>query len=326
MQAVLSIIDAYPLFLPIAMCLLGLLVGSFLNVVVHRLPIMLEREWQRFAEEADAAQQEAATAAGEPTATGVPTASQETAAPEVPAAPAETTASAKAFNLAVPGSHCPKCEHKLAAWENIPVISYLLLRRRCRACQTPISARYPLVEVAAAVLAIVVANEFGPTLSMLGLLVFTWALLTASLIDFDHKLIPDDISLPLMWMGLLLTAANMGVPSISLVDSVAGAAAGYLSLWCLYWVFLLATGKQGLGYGDFKLLAALGAWLGWQALLPVLLLASLGGSVVGIGLILIKGHSRSAAMPFGPFLASAGFIMLIWGPSLLQTYARLLGV
>lgn len=303
MQALLTLIHSYPASLPLAVGFLGLLVGSFLNVVVHRLPIMLEREWQRFADEADATQSEAASADSEAAVKVVET-----------------------FNLALPSSHCPQCKHKLAAWENIPVVSFLVLKRRCRQCQAPISVRYPLVEVAASVLAFVVATEFGPTLSMLGLLIFTWALLSASLIDFDHKLIPDDISLPLLWLGLLLTAAGVGVPGVSLSDSVVGAAAGYLSLWSLYWVFLIATGKQGLGYGDFKLLAALGAWLGWQSLLPILLLASLGGSLVGIGLILLKGQSRSAAMPFGPFLAGAGFTMLIWGPELLQTYARLLGV
>ena len=302
MQAVLTLIDLYPAFLPVAIGLLGLLVGSFLNVVVHRLPLMLEREWQRFAEEAKSTGDSAASA-------------QE----------AQETREA-AFNLAVPGSHCPQCKHTLAAWENIPVVSYLLLKCRCRQCHTRISARYPLVEVTSAVLAVLVAREFGFTASLFGLMIFTWALLSASLIDFDHKLIPDDISLPLLWLGLVCTAANIGVPGVSLYDAVLGAAAGYLSLWTLYWAFLLLTGKHGLGYGDFKLLAALGAWLGWQSVLPILLLASLGGSIVGVGLIVIKGRSRSSAMPFGPFLAGAGFIMLVWGPSLTQTYARLLGV
>ena len=296
MQAVPVLIDTYPNLLPVITGLLGLLVGSFLNVVIHRLPIMMEREWQRFTQEEKA--------------------EGDDKAPTLEAA----------FNLAVPGSHCPQCNHKLAAWENIPILSYLMLKRRCRQCQTRISARYPLVELTSALLAVLVAEEFGFTASLLGLLLFTWALLSASLIDFDHKLIPDDISLPLLWLGLLLTAVDIGVPGVTLYDSVLGAAIGYLSLWSLYWAFLLLTGKHGLGYGDFKLLAALGAWLGWQSLLPVLLLASLGGSFVGIVLIVTQGRSRSSAIPFGPFLAGAGFIMLVWGPRLTQTYANLLGV
>ena len=265
--------------------LLGLLVGSFINVIVYRLPIMLERAWQ---------------------SSELPN--------ELPT---------EAFNLAVPRSHCPSCAQQLSASENVPVVSFLFLRGRCRHCKSRISARYPLVEIAASVASILVAMTFGFTASTLAFLAFAWFLLALSLIDLDHHLLPDDLTLPLLWLGLLVSAFNLGLPGVSLFDAVIGAAAGYITLWSLFWAFLLGTGKEGLGYGDFKLLAALGAWLGWQAILPVLLLASLAGAAIGLILIVFGGRERSAPLPFGPFLAAAGFVMLIWGPQVLALYGTL---
>ena len=265
--------------------LLGLLVGSFINVIVYRLPIMLERAWQ---------------------SSELPN--------ELPT---------EAFNLAVPRSHCPSCAQQLSASENVPVVSFLFLRGRCRHCKSRISARYPLVEIAASVASILVAMTFGFTASTLAFLAFAWFLLALSLIDLDHHLLPDDLTLPLLWLGLLVSAFNLGLPGVSLFDAVIGAAAGYITLWSLFWAFLLVTGKEGLGYGDFKLLAALGAWLGWQAILPVLLLASLAGAAIGLILIVFGGRERSAPLPFGPFLAAAGFVMLIWGPQVLALYGTL---
>ena len=265
--------------------LLGLLVGSFINVIVYRLPIMLERAWQ---------------------SSELPN--------ELPT---------EAFNLAVPRSHCPSCAQQLSASENVPVVSFLFLRGRCRHCKSRISARYPLVEIAASVASILVAMTFGFTASTLAFLAFAWFLLALSLIDLDHHLLPDDLTLPLLWLGLLVSAFNLGLPGVSLFDAVIGAAAGYITLWSLFWAFLLVTGNEGLGYGDFKLLAALGAWLGWQAILPVLLLASLAGAAIGLILIVFGGRERSAPLPFGPFLAAAGFVMLIWGPQVLALYGTL---
>ena len=262
--------------------LLGLLVGSFINVIVCRLPIMLERAWQ---------------------SSELPN--------ELPT---------EAFNLAVPRSHCPSCAQQLSASENVPVVSFLFLRGRCRHCKSRISARYPLVEIAASVASILVAMTFGFTASTLAFLAFAWFLLALSLIDLDHHLLPDDLTFPLLWLGLLVSAFNLGLSGVSLFDAVIGAAAGYITLWSLFWAFLLVTGKEGLGYGDFKLLAALGAWLGWQAILPVLLLASLAGAAIGLILIVFGGRERSAPLPFGPFLAAAGFVMLIWGPQVLALY------
>ena len=265
--------------------LLGLLVGSFISVIVYRLPIMLERAWQ---------------------SSELPN--------ELPT---------EAFNLAVPRSHCPSCAQQLSASENVPVVSFLFLRGRCRHCKSRISARYPLVEIAASVASILVAMTFGFTASTLAFLAFAWFLLALSLIDLDHHLLPDDLTLPLLWLGLLVSAFNLGLPGVSLFDAVIGAAAGYITLWSLFWAFLLVTGKEGLGYGDFKLLAALGAWLGWQAILPVLLLASLAGAAIGLILIVFGGRERSAPLPFGPFLAAAGFVMLIWGPQVRALYGTL---
>ena len=277
----------YPTLLYGCAALLGLLIGSFINVVIYRLPIMLERTWQAQISES------------------------------------RSELSSETFNLAVPRSRCPTCSAQLSALENVPVLSYLALRGRCRHCKSAIPRRYLLVELGASLISVLIVMTFGYTLSALAYLIFGWCLLTLSLIDLDHYLLPDDITLPLLWLGLLVSATGLGLPDVSLSDSVVGAAAGYLSLWSLFWAFLFATGKEGLGYGDFKLLAALGAWLGWQALLPILLLSSLTGAVIGLALIAFGGRERGAPLPFGPFLAVAGFSMLVWGPRILAIYTDL---
>ena len=277
----------YPTLLYGCAALLGLLIGSFINVVIYRLPIMLERTWQAQISES------------------------------------RSELSSETFNLAVPRSRCPTCSAQLSAVENVPVLSYLALRGRCRHCKSAIPRRYLLVELGASLISVLIVMTFGYTLSALAYLIFSWCLLALSLIDLDHYLLPDDITLPLLWLGLLVSATGLGLPEVSLSDSVVGAAAGYLSLWSLFWAFLFATGKEGLGYGDFKLLAALGAWLGWQALLPILLLSSLTGAVIGLALIAFGGRERGAPLPFGPFLAVAGFSMLVWGPKILAIYADL---
>ena len=277
----------YPTLLYGCAALLGLLIGSFINVVIYRLPIMLERTWQAQISES------------------------------------RSELSSETFNLAVPRSRCPTCSAQLSALENVPVLSYLALRGRCRHCKSAIPRRYLLVEIGASLISVLIVMTFGYTLSALAYLIFSWCLLALSLIDLDHYLLPDDITLPLLWLGLLVSATGLGLPEVSLSDSVVGAAAGYLSLWSLFWAFLFATGKEGLGYGDFKLLAALGAWLGWQALLPILLLSSLTGAVIGLALIAFGGRERGAPLPFGPFLAVAGFSMLVWGPKILAIYADL---
>ncbi len=264
--------------------LLGLLVGSFLNVVIHRLPIMLEREWQ---------EQCAALQGKEP--------------------PSENTR----YNLLTPASTCPSCGHKIRAWENIPVVSYLLLRGRCSACKTPISLRYPLVEAISALLSGFAMLHFGPTFQTLAALVFIWALLALTYIDYDTQLLPDDITLPLLWLGLLL---NWQGVFTSLPDALLGAVLGYLALWSIYWGFKLLTGKEGMGYGDFKLLAALGAWMGWQMLPGIILLSSVVGAVVGLSLIVLRRQDSQKPIPFGPYLAGGGLVSLFYGHELIAWY------
>lgn len=259
----------------------GLCVGSFLNVVIHRLPLMLERRWQ----------EEAAELRG------------------------ETLPEAPRLNLMVPRSRCPHCGHQITARENIPVLSWLALRGRCSGCRARISPRYPLVELATALLSLLVFTAFGATGAMLAGLGLTWALVALTLIDFDTQLLPDDITLPLLWAGLLVNLNGTFVP---LHTAVIGAAAGYLSLWSIYWLFKLSTGREGMGYGDFKLLAALGAWLGWMMLPVILLLSSVVGSVAGLAYLAIR--RESAPFAFGPYIAVAGFIALLWGQPLLRWY------
>lgn len=231
----------------------------------------------------------------------------------------ESSAKFEVFNLQKPDSHCPHCNHKIKPWENVPVFSYLFLGGKCSACKTAISIRYPSVEFVTGVLSGLVAFYFGATWLTLALLFLTWSLIALTLIDFDTQLLPDNITLPLIWLGLLVNALDLGF-GVSLRDAVIGAIAGYTVLWAFYWAFKLATGKEGMGYGDFKLLSALGAWMGWQSLLPIVILSSLVGAVFGIAMIIFRGRDKSVPMPFGPFLAGAGFIMLLWGPQLSAFY------
>ncbi len=282
----------------------GLMVGSFLNVVIYRLPIILDREWRAQAAQLDAD-------AGDLTA------------PPAPPPPPRMT-------LSVPRSACPSCKTPIAAWHNIPVVSWLLLRGRCAACGTPISLRYPLVELATAVLSATVAWHFGFGAAAGCALVVTWALIALTGIDLDHQLLPDDITLPLLWAGLLAAVSigaqpGFGLP-VSPRDAVIGAAAGYLSLWSVYHAFRLVTGKEGMGYGDFKLFGALGAWLGWKLLPLVILLAAATGAVLGITMIVARGRDRAAPMPFGPYLAAAGWLAMMYGSSMLAGYLHLSGL
>ena len=294
--------------------LVGLFVGSFLNVVIHRLPIMTERAWRAgFEEDASPAGHEAdgleingdGTASLAGSGTG---------------APAEVD---EPFNLAVPRSRCPSCGHAIRAIENVPVLSWLALRGRCSACSAPISARYPIVEAATAALSLLVAWHFGPTPQALLGLVATWFLIAMSMIDFDTQYLFDSLTLPLLWIGLLASL----VPVFADVRSaVLGAALGYGILWSVYWLFKLVTGKEGMGYGDFKLLAAIGALLGWQVLPTVILLSSLVGAVVGVAIIAATRRDRSIPIPFGPYLAAAGFIAMLWGESIGAWYLELSGL
>lgn len=231
----------------------------------------------------------------------------------------ESSAKFTVFNLQKPDSHCPLCNHKIRAWENVPVLSFVFLGGKCSNCKAKISIRYPTVEFVSGVLSGLVASYFGATWLTLALLFFTWSLIALTLIDFDQQLLPDNITLPLLWLGLLVNTLDLG-SGVTLRDAVIGAIAGYIVLWSFYWAFKLATGKEGMGYGDFKLLAALGAWMGWQSLLPIILLSSLVGAIFGIGMILFMGRDKSVPMPFGPFLAGAGFISVIWGPQLSAFY------
>jgi leader peptidase (prepilin peptidase)/N-methyltransferase len=259
--------------------LFGLLVGSFLNVVIHRLPKMMEADWQA----------QAAELRGE-------------------AAPA-----AERFNLMTPRSRCPRCGTPITALQNVPVVSWLLLRGRCAHCGTAIPVRYPLVEAACGVLAAVAILSFGPTAAGLGALALTFFLVALAMIDLDTQLLPDDLTLPLLWLGL---AFNLGGTFVPIGDAVAGAMAGYGILWAVFWLFKLVTGKEGMGYGDFKLLAALGAWFGWQAIPAIILLASGVGATVGIAMIVFMRHRREVPIPFGPYLAGAGLLALYFAKPL----------
>lgn len=225
------------------------------------------------------------------------------------------------ISLATPASRCPNCGHKIRAIENIPVLSYIFLKGKCAGCRTAISIRYPIVELSTALLSAYTAWHFGPTLQMLGALLLIWSLIALSAIDFDTQLLPDAITLPLLWLGL---AFNLATAFTDISASVIGAMAGYLSLWSVFWLFKLVTGKEGMGYGDFKLLAALGAWLGWQMLPAIILLSSVVGAIVGISLIMICGREKNIPIPFGPYLAAAGCIALFWGQALTQRYLGLL--
>ncbi len=278
---------AYPDAIFIVAGLFGLVIGSFLNVVIHRLPVMLTRNWRR------ECQQLLGTA--------------------------DDTDKHTSYNLMFPGSTCPGCGHPIRPWENIPVLSYLWLRGRCSACHRSISPRYPAVELLAAALAVVGVLHFGAHPAAVAACVLSWALIVLTLIDIDHQLLPDAVTLPLLWAGLVVNSFHLFT---SLHAAVMGAVAGYLSLWLVYHGFRLATGKEGMGYGDFKLLAAFGAWGGWQGLPLIILLASAVGAVTGLGLILFRGRDRAQPIPFGPFLCVAGWIGLLWGGTLTDYYLQ----
>jgi len=270
--------------------LLGLCVGSFLNVVIHRLPKIMEQEWHAQCSELRG---EAESTAGEP------------------------------LSLAKPRSRCPACGHQITALENIPLISYILiLKGKCSGCHARISPRYPIVEALTGLVSAYVAWHFGPTLQAAGALLLVWALIALAAIDLDTQLLPDAITLPLLWLGLAL---NLWGAYADLASAVVGAMLGYLALWSVFWLFKLATGKEGMGYGDFKLLAALGAWLGWQMLPAIILLSSVVGAIVGLTLIVAARHGRNVPIPFGPYLAAAGGIALFWGASITRTYLGMIG-
>lgn len=273
----------------ISAAILGLLVGSFLNVLIYRLPKMLMRDWRKQAH-------------------------------EVLEMPAQDNA--ETFNLVLPHSSCPHCGHEIKPWENIPLFSWLFLRGKCSGCSERISIRYPLVELACGVLSAVVAWHYGVSWETLTMLVLTWGLLAMSLIDADHQILPDILVLPLLWLGLILNHFDLFT---SLSDALWGAIIGYMSLWSIFWLFKLVTGKEGMGYGDFKLLAMIGAWGGWQVLPLTILLSSVVGAVLGIIILRVQRNSMSNPIPFGPYLAVAGWIALIWGDTITSSYLQFAG-
>ena len=282
-QATLALLQETPALFIGSILILGLLVGSFLNVVIYRMPKIMEREWRIFC--AELAEQ---------------------------AAPVTET-----FNLVTPRSRCSSCATPVHAIDNIPLLSYVLLRGKCRHCRAPISLRYPVIEALTGLLSAYVAWRFGASAMTFAVLLFCWSLIALTFIDTDTQLLPDQITQPLLWLGLLM---NLGGVFTDLPSALIGAAAGYLSLWSIFWLFKLITGKEGMGYGDFKLLAAIGAWLGWSMLPVVILLSSLVGATVGVSLIVFARHARSQAIPFGPYLAGGGVIALFWGKDLTQAY------
>jgi leader peptidase (prepilin peptidase)/N-methyltransferase len=315
-----------PALLAASVFFLSLLVGSFLNVVIYRLPIMLERDWQAQAREALEVGGESARHESPPHQLALP----ELTTPESAAQGSASRAHETPFNLVVPRSTCPHCGALIKAHQNIPVLSYALLGGRCANCRARISPRYPIVELATAVLSAAVAWRFGWHWQTLAALILTWALIALSVIDYDHQILPDAITLPLLWLGLTLSLAwHEGLEPTIPVDpasAILGAAAGYLILWLVYWAFKLITSKEGMGYGDFKLLGAFGAWMGWQMLPLIILLSALTGAVVGVSLVLLRRRERGHPMPFGPFLAMAGWIAMIWGPQLNGAYLGSLGL
>ena len=286
---VLNFLASTPLAFVLCALVLGLLIGSFLNVVIHRLPRMMQRDWQREAREAL----------------------------ELPAGEPQPT-----YNLILPNSQCPHCGHEIKAWENIPVVSFLALGGKCSSCKTPISKRYPLIELACGALSAFIAWHYGFGWQAGAMLLLGWGLLAMSMIDIDHQLLPDALVLPLLWLGLIVNYFGLFTP---LGDALWGAVFGYLSLWSVYWLFKLITGKEGMGYGDFKLLAMLGAWGGWQVLPLTILLSSLVGAVLGIITLRLRKAETSTPIPFGPYLAIAGWIALLWGDQITATYLQFAG-
>ena len=280
---------------PVLLCLfagiIGLMVGSFLNVVIYRLPIMMQRGWKKECQEFL----------------------------ELPI----TDQNAKPFNLSLPGSHCPKCNTEIKWYQNIPVFSYLFLKGKCANCQTSISFRYPFVEALTAGLSVVVAYQLGGQIETLFAILLTWALITLSGIDIDHQLLPDNVTLPMLWLGLFLSLFNIFTDPVS---SIIGAISGYLILWTIYQAFKLLTGKEGMGYGDFKLLALFGAWLGWQYLLQIILMSSIVGAIIGTSMIIFVKRDKNTPIPFGPYLAIAGWIALLWGDKINTLYLTAVGL
>jgi len=290
-----SALQAYPLLGMACTLVLGLLVGSFLNVVIYRLPKMMERDWQQQCRDFLTNDGDIATLPANDSKQGP-------------------------FNLMVPVSRCPHCGHKIKPWENIPVFSYLFLRGKCSDCKAKISIRYPIIELMTGILSVAAIYYVGVNWSGLAALIFTWSLIALTMIDFDTYLLPDDITLPLLWIGLIANSFNAFT---DLPSALWGAIAGYLALWSVYKLFKLVTGKEGMGYGDFKLLAALGAWMGWQMLPQIILLSSLVGAVIGISMIVIRGRDKNIPIPFGPYLAIAGWIAFVWGDTINQSYLKL---
>ncbi|MFV2059791.1 MAG: A24 family peptidase [Gammaproteobacteria bacterium] len=299
-MAIITLFQNEPNFFYAVIIILGLIIGSFINVVIYRLPIILKKQWQsdceEFLDELNNPQQ---------------------------ADPDSNTNSIEKYNLNTPRSSCPKCGHLITAIENIPVISYLFLHGKCRECKTKISIRYPLIELLCSIIAFLVAIKFGFSSIAIAMIILSWALITLSMIDYDYQFLPDEITLPFLWLGLLFNAFFNVIP---LFDAVLGAVFGYLIFWSLYKAFKLLTGKEGMGYGDFKLLALLGAWFGWQSLLMIILLSSLSGAVIGISLILLNRQEKGKPIPFGPYLAFAGWIVLMWGENLKLFYFQFTGL
>ena len=289
MTEIAPYLEQHPLVFALTAGLFGLAIGSFLNVVIYRLPVMIERTWRRQCEE---------LAGRRP---------RRKRAEEI-------------FNLILPGSRCPHCSHEIRFWENIPILSFLWQQGRCSSCNRRISWRYPTVELLTGVCSAVVAWRFGFAPAAAAALLLTWALIALTFIDYDHQLLPDDVTLPLLWLGLLVNVAALFAPP---TQAVVGAIAGYVSLWSVYQLFKLITGKEGMGYGDFKLTAALGAWLGWQQLPFIVLLSSFFGAVVGLAFILLFGRDRRLPIPFGPFLCAAGWVALLWGDAMTRYYLQL---
>lgn len=292
MQALQSIYSQAPILIWIGVVVLGLLIGSFLNVVIYRLPKMMHIGWRKDCEEFLENNKDN---------------------------PDSYLKEGETFNIATPNSTCPKCGSAIKPWQNIPVISYVFLKGACANCKTRISLRYPIIEAIAGLLSAMVLLSFGISWAGVLGLIFVWSLICLTMIDIDHYLLPDSITLPLLWLGIL---ANIFGVYTDLQSSVIGAMVGYLSLWSVYWLFKLTTGKEGMGYGDFKLLAALGAWMGWEYLLLIILLSSLVGAIIGIGGILILGRDKNKPLPFGPYLAIAGLVAFLWGEPLLNSYAQ----
>jgi len=296
MQSIIEVIQNQLWFYLTTVGLVSLCIGSFLNVVIYRLPVMMQREWQS---ECRLLLED-----------------------ELTVNKSKQANTSEPFNLVKPNSTCPKCKTAIKPWQNIPVISWILLKGKCASCSNPISVRYPAVEAITAILSLIIAYSFGATEHALLYIFVTWILVALTFIDIDHMLLPDQLTLPLVWLALIAAVAGI---TITPSDAVMGAAFGYLSLWSVFWLFKLLTGKEGMGYGDFKLLAVFGALLGWQSLLTIILLSSVVGAIIGIALLSIQGKDKATPIPFGPYLAIAGWITLLWGSQIQNMYFNLIG-